>query len=381
MARILQLLTRLAVRGVPRHVLDLSSGLLQRGHQVQVIAGRSEPGEGELWEEASQRGIPATYLPSLQRALSPAADAAAFAGLYRAIIRVRPDIVHTPISKAGVLGRLAARLAGVGAVVHTYHGQVEELEGKALGSRLLRAGEGIAARCSDALVAVSGQTAAGLQAMKLGRANQYHVIRNGIDLDHFAPMPGDLAAGTGEAPLLGAIASLTPEKGLDLLVQALPGLAAAHSRLRLCLVGDGPLRQALESQVQALGLRPRVDFAGNVPDVRPLLRAFTLLVVPSRREGQGRVLMEAMAMGRPVLAARVGGIPELITHGEHGWLVCPEDPAALQQGVMQLLADPGKCAALAGAGRRRARREFGLTTMVDQIEALYAGLLGRSGKR
>lgn len=381
MARILQILTRLAVRGVPRHVLDLSAGLLQRGHQVELIAGQSEPGEGSLWEEAAQRGIPATYLPALRRALSPASDTAAFAGLWRRIAQSRPDVVHTHISKAGVLGRLAARLAGVPVVVHTYHGQVEELEGASLRSKLLRSGERLAARRSHALLAVSGQTATALQQLGLGRPEQYRVIRNGVDLQRFSPLPGDLPLGVSGAPLLGTIASLTAEKGLDLLLQALPPLLATHPQLRLCVLGDGPLRPALEALSRDLGLEGPVQFCGNVADVRPYLRVFDLFVLPSRREGQGRVLMEAMAMGRPVLATQVGGIPELITHGQHGWLVGPEDPAALCEGITHLLADPDLRAALARAGCERATREFGLASMVDQVEGLYTELLARKAPR
>jgi glycosyltransferase involved in cell wall biosynthesis len=376
-ARVLQLLTRLAVRGVPRHVLDLSEGLLTRGHQVEVVAGQSEADEGSLWEEAGQRGIPATYLPGLQRALSPAADAAAFARLWQLIRRTRPDLVHTHISKAGVLGRLAASLAGVRAVVHTYHGQVEELEGPSFKSRLLRAAEAFAARRTDALIAVSAQTAAGLQATGVGKAQQYRVIRNGIDLNYFNPDLSPPPAAVPGSPLLGAIASLTPEKGLDLLLQALPGLAARHPQLGLCLVGDGPLREALQVQVRALGLEARVHFSGNAPDVRPYLRAFDLLVVPSRREGQGRVLMEAMALGRPVVAAQVGGIPELVRHGHNGWLVPPEDPVVLGQAIAALLDNPPLRAALAQEGRTQAQEEFGLDTMLAQVEQLYLELLSR----
>ncbi len=374
MARILQVLTRLAVRGVPRHVLDLSAGLLARGHQVEIIAGRSEPGEGSLWEEAERRQLPAIYLPALQRAVSPSADTAAFVGLYQKIRRTRPDLVHTHISKAGVLGRLAARLAGVPVVVHTYHGQVEELEGASLKSRLLRGGEKLAARRTDALIAVSGETAAGLEALGLGASHQYRVIRNGIDLEYFTPDLDAAPAVVPGSPLLGAIASLTPEKGLDLLLGALGSLAPRYPQLGLCVVGDGPLRGELEAQARGLGLEARVHFAGNVADVRPYLQAFDLLVVPSRREGQGRVLMEAMAMGRPVVAARVGGIPELVHHGHNGWLVPPEDPAALGQAIAALLDDAGLRTALAQEGRRGAEREFGLEQMVTQVEQLYLEL-------
>lgn len=380
MARILQIVTRLAVRGVPRHVLDLSAGLIARGHAVEVIAGRSEPGEGSLFEEARSRNIPVESVESLQRAVAPGADLAAFAALFRKIRQSRCQIVHTHISKAGVLGRLAARLAGAPAVVHTFHGLVEEVGGHSIRSRLFLAGERLAARASDRLIAVSQDTADRLQAMGIGVPSQYAVIRNGIDLERFDPAAVRERAPVAGSPLIGTIASLTPEKGVDLLLEAVPGLAARYPGLRLCLVGDGPLRPALQEQAQRLGVADRVEFAGNVAEVRPYLAAFDLFVLSSRREGMGRVLLEAMAMSCPVVATRAGGIPELVRHGQNGYLVPPEDPAALKAAICELLQDPPQREALGQAGRE-AVRDFGLEGMIDRVEELYLELLARKGIR
>lgn len=379
MARVLQLVTRLAMRGVPRHVLDLAEGLAARGHAVEVVAGRSEPGEGSLWEEAGSRNIPVIWAPSLQRAVSPAADLAAFAALWQQIRQGHYEIVHTHISKAGLLGRLAARLAGTPAVLHTYHGQVGELSDGSIRSRIFLSGERLAARLSDGLIGVSQETVAGLLALGIGRPGQYTVIPNGIDLERFCPEAVDTRAPVKGDPLIGTIASLTPEKGVDLLIEAVPGLVSRHPGLRLCLVGDGPLRQALQAQARDLGVADRVEFAGNAADVRPYLAAFALFVLPSRREGMGRVLMEAMALGRPVLATRVGGIPELVRHGHSGWLVPPADPAALAEGIDALLRDAPRRQALARAGREAARH-FGLEAMVARVEQLYGALLARKAR-
>jgi len=304
---------------------------------------------------------------------------AAFAALYHKIKQGRFQIVHTHISKAGILGRLAARCAGAPVVLHTFHGQVEELSDGSPRSRIFLACERLAARGADALIAVSQETAAGLQALGIGTPGQYVVIPNGIDLERFCPEAVRQQVSVAGAPLIGTIASLTPEKGIDLLLQAFAGLAGRHPGLRLCLVGDGPLRPALQEQARDLGLAGRVEFAGNVPDVRPYLAAFDLFVLPSRREGMGRVLLEAMALGRPVVAARAGGIPELVRHGHSGWLVPPEDPAALAAAIDALLREAPRREALARAGRETAR-QFGLEAMIAQVEQLYGALLAGKGR-
>ena len=374
--RVLHIVTRLVVRGVPRHVLEVAAGLDPERYQVEVLAGRSEPDEGSLWEEARDRGLTVHSVPALQRAVNPRADLAAFMAIFRAIRRGRYHIVHTHISKAGVLGRLAARCAGVPVVLHTYHGQVGEVLEGTLKSRLLLASERFAARLSNALVAVSRETAQHLADHGVGADHQ--IIRNSIDLSHFGDWAGPPAALKGR-PLLGAVGSLTPEKGFDLLVRAVLELLPELPELQVYILGDGPGRRPLQEQARSLGLEEVVHLPGIVPDVRPYLAAFDIFVQPSRSEGLSGALLEAMAMGRPVVATRVGGNPEAVVHGRTGLLVPPEDAPGLVRAIAGLWGDQAERRALSAAGRELVWSEFDRGNMICQIDELYQALLMAKG--
>lgn len=375
--RVLQIVTRLAVRGVPRHVIELAAGLNRERFAVEVLAGRSEPGEGELWTEAEERGLKTWFVPALQRAVNPVADASAYTMLSRRIRQGQYDIVHTHISKAGILGRLAARRGDVPVVVHTYHGRVQELQGRSLKSRFFRACEQRAARWSQLLIAVSQATVGQCLDGGIGRIDQYRVIHNGIDLPRFLDYREGMRpfAGPAGAPVVGAVGSLTAEKGVDVLLQTMPGLLGRYPRLQLCVVGDGPLRSQLQKMARELGIGEQVHFPGIVADVRTWLAHFDVLVAPSRREGLPTVLLEAMALGRPVVASRVGGIPEIVTDGVSGLLVPADVPDELGQAIDLLLRDKGKRLGMGQAGRERVVERFGLEEMLRQTESAYEELL------
>ena len=375
--RVLQIVTRLAVRGVPRHVLNVAAGLNPQRYCVELLAGRSEPEEGELWEEARERGIEARYLPALQRAVNPRADLAAFRAIYRQLRQGEYDIVHTHISKAGILGRLAARCAGVPVLVHTYHGRIEEVHGGSFRGRLFLACERTAARWTDLLVAVSRETARQCANSGIGATSQYRVIHNGIDLKPFFDFQGNDAAPfeSKKGPLIGAIGSLTPEKGLEGLLEAASMLRGRYPQLQVAIVGDGILRPRLQERARQLDIQESVRFTGIVDDVRPWLASFDLLAMPSLSEGFGVTLLEAMAMGCPVVASRVGGIPEVVTDGKHGLLAAPGDANALAEAIDTLLRDEGRRRTMGENGREHVVREFGLEKMLRRLEQEYEELL------
>ncbi|MFA6108632.1 MAG: glycosyltransferase [Candidatus Latescibacterota bacterium] len=382
--RVLQVVTRLAVRGVPRHVLSLAAGLDRSRFHVEILAGRSEPGEGEWWDEAGRLAIPTWRVPALQRQVNPVADLAAYAAISRRLREGRYDLVHTHISKAGILGRLAAVWARVPVVVHTYHGQVAELSGTSPASLLFRACERVAARRTDRLVAVSQDTARACLAMGIGRQDQYRVIHGGIEVSRFsdyAAPAGGFPGGPG-GPRLGAIGSLTEEKGFEVLLRAMPAIRAREPGTRLWIIGSGPLQPRLVGLARESDLGGAVAFPGIVEDVRPWLAGLDLLVVPSRREGLGLVILEGMAMGIPVVASRVGGIPEVVVDGETGLLVEAGDPASLAAAALTLLADPERRRRMGRAGRQRAIERFSLETMSARIAEEYELLLAaRQGNR
>lgn len=375
--RILQIVTRLVVRGVPRHVLNIAERLDSNRFSVDVLAGSGLSQEGSLWEEAQSRGIKINQVASLQRAIDPKTDITALVALYKKIKQGRYHIVHTHISKAGILGRLAARIAGTPVILHTYHGEVDELRDGSFKSGIFIACERITASVSDALVAVSKHTAQILKSKNIGGRHKYCVIPNSIDLNHFHT--NEPSKNRINTPRLGVIASLTHEKGIDILLQALPSLLKNHPNLHLEILGDGPLRALLYKQTQQLDLNNNVKFLGNVENVRARLSTFDLVVAPSRREGLPTALLEAMAMECPVVASRIGGILELVQDEKTGILVPPENPDALGSAIDHLLQNASKCEELGRNARIVVEKRYSLKNMIQCLETLYLDLLTQNG--
>ncbi len=371
--RVCHIVTRLAVRGVPRHVIDMAVALDPERYDVQVLTGHSEPGEGDLWQEALDLGIAVRRIPALQRRVDPRADVLALWQLYRYLRCHSCDIVHTHISKAGMLGRLAARWAGVPLVLHTYHGVPLEWNGTGLAARFFRFCERRVARSTSALVAVSQAVKNDLLQMGIGASERWHVIYNGVPAAMLAE--GIEAHKVAWAPLLLYVGSLTREKGVAVLLKALPELRADFPNLGLCIVGDGLLKKDLEHLVSELDSDAYVHFAGLVEDVRPWLVACAALVVPSLSEGMGLAAVEAMAMERPVVASAVGGLREVVVDGETGLLVEPGDSHVLAQQIHALLQNSDKRRRMGSNGRRRVQRHFTVERSVDQLQNLYEALL------
>lgn len=377
--KVLQVVTRLVVGGAPRHVVQLARGLDPGRFEVELLAGREAPGESPIWQDVAALGLKATRIESLGRPVRPWQDAAAYRAIGRHLRAGGYDIVHTHISKAGLLGRLAARRAGVPAVLHTYHGVVGELRGGSLGSRLLRRAERVAAASADALVAVSAQAVDELLAVGIGRPEQYRVVGNAIDTEYFVPRPpsADLPVPAGHRPLVGVVGRLGPEKGVEVLIEAFAKLRRRWPQALLCIVGDGPERPALEALAGRLGLVDGVHFAGNIADVRPWLASMDAVVLPSRSEGLSASALEALALARPLVATDVGGIPAVVLHGQTGLLVPPGDATALAEGIGTLLADTAAAREMGAAGRRLVAEQYSLPGMVAAIAALYEELAGR----
>ena len=264
---------------------------------------------------------------------------------------------------AGVAGRLAARPA-------VWHVRIADSDG--LVDRALSA-------LATAVIATSRAVARRFP----WAPAKVRVVPNGIDLKRFAPRPpsGPLRASLGippAAPVLVSIGRHVPEKGYRHLVDAAALVERTKPGAHWLLVGDGELRGKLEAQARGLRLESRVHFTGWRDDVADVLALADLLVLPSESEGFGRVLVEAMAMGRAIVATAVGGVPDIVLPGETGLLVAPANPVALADAVRALLDDPERGARLGAAGRARAESSFSLGAHVDGVERVYDEVLGRA---
>jgi glycosyltransferase involved in cell wall biosynthesis len=240
--------------------------------------------------------------------------------------------------------------------------------------------ERLAARWNDRLVTLTDRGAAEHLERGIGRAGQYFTIPSGVPTDRIraeAPSRGEARRALGldaGAFVVTGVGRLVPVKGFDLLVDALPALVAAVPETHVVLIGDGPERAALERRAADLGVGERLHLLGARTDVARCLSATDVLAAPSRNEGMGRVLVEAMALGIPVVAAAVGGIPDVIVDGECGRLVPPDDAAALAAALADLGRDRALASALGAAAVSRAER-FSLAMGERRLLELYEGLV------
>ncbi len=385
--RVLHPITRLIVGGAQENTMLTAALLDPARYAASILSGPQTGPEGEIISEVRARGIPLTILPELVREINPVKDLVALAKLTRFMRRGRYHIVHTHSSKAGILGRLAARLAGVPVIVHTVHGWgFYEGQHPAVYA-LYVALEKLADRCCDRLIVVSRLNAEKGLAVGISRPEKYVTIFSGIDVEAYAHPAVDRAtmrAALGipaGAPVVGTVGRLSPQKApLDWMRAAavVAQAATVGSAARFVYVGDGPLRQAVETLIAELGLGDRVILTGLRRDVPDLLAALDVFVLSSLWEGLPRTIPQAMAAGVPVVCTRVDGVEEAITDGVNGLLVPPGQPQALGEAIVALLRDPARARGLAEAGRRRAQ-DFDVHKMVAEIDALYQELLAQKG--
>jgi glycosyltransferase involved in cell wall biosynthesis len=307
--------------------------------------------------------------------------------LTRRLRRRRPLIVHTHSSKAGILGRLAARLAGVPIVIHSIHGfGFHDRQAAPLRAALLLL-ERAAARLTTHFIAVSRANLDRGLALGIVPPGRGTLIRSGIRVAEFEAATRRARAGGGlraelgipaGAPLVGMVACLKPQKAPLDFVEVAARVAAARPEARFVLVGDGELREAVQDRARALGLDARLRLLGWRRDVPRLMADLDVLVLTSLWEGLPRVLPEAIAAGVPIVATGVDGTNDILMDGETGWVCRPSDLECLAGRVTRLLAAPEEGRRMADRARR-VLPEFDIDDMVRAQEALYADLLRRAG--
>lgn len=349
------------------------------GFPSEVLTGPQTGPEGSLHEETRRRGVTLHVEPAMLRPMDPVKDLLALVRLVRFLRRSRYDVVHTHSSKAGVIGRVAARLAGVPVVVHTIHGWAFTPVQPPLLFHFYALLERLCARWCQALVVVAEADRDEGLALGIGRPDQYLLVRSGIEIDVYRDVAVESAVvrrAIGVPPaayVVGSVGRLSDQKApLDLL-NAFALLARQRGDAHLVMVGDGPLRGEFETAVARADLRDRVHVLGLRRDVPELLRAFDVLALASRWEGLPRVFPQAMAAGLPIVATRVDGAADAIVSGTTGWLVDAGDHEGMARRLWELAEDPELARRMGGAGQARVE-EFSATRMVQQLELLYERL-------
>lgn len=384
--RVLHLITRLIVGGAQENTLLTAVGQHRTpGMRVTLLCGIDDGPEGNLHDRARAEGVDLQLMAELVRPIAPLTDAVALGRLTAFIRRGRYDVVHTHSSKAGILGRLAARAAGTPIVVHTLHSLVFGEHASPAKNALYVRLKKLCAPLTHKIISVCDATRQGAIAAGIGRPEQHVTIFSGFHIAPFLDVRAAISVEEakrriGLSPehlVVGKVARLFPQKGHDHFMEAARLIALRQPRARFLLVGDGILRAELEQQARAHGILDRFVFAGLVtPDAVPaLIQAMDVAVHTSIREGLARVIPQASAVGKPVVAFALDGTPEAIAHGVSGFLTRPYDAGEVAERVLELLPDEPRRRAMGEAGRAFAAANFPVEVMVERVNQVYAELV------
>lgn len=378
--KIAHIITRLDRGGSAENTLLTATFLNKERYEVALIYGETLEGLDREMKEAQKSGVLLVYLPELVRHLHPWLDGVAFLKLYRLIRKEKYDLIHTHSSKAGALGRLAASWAGTKKIVHTPHGHVFYGYFNSVANGLIVRIERFLGRKTDRLITLTHRGKEEHAALKIMPPEKIVPVYSGIHLEAFRDFVpsgerSSIVTRLPKGPRVGLIGRLVPIKGHRFLLDAVPQVVREIPDVSFLLVGEGPLRKDLEEQCRRLNILSSVFFLGDQGDVRFLIYEMDLVVLPSLNEGMGRVLLEAQAMGKPVIGTRVGGIPEVIQEGETGLVVPPQDSKALAEAILALLKDPDRRRKMGEAAKRWVSQKFGVDEMVRQIEKIYEEIL------
>jgi len=378
--RVCHVITRLILGGAQENTILTCEGLAARGHEVTLVTGPALGPEGELMTRAEGGKYRLIVLDSLRREPHPWRDAVACRDLVRLLREIRPEVMHSHSSKAGILARWAAAKVGGMKVVHTIHGLPFHPYLSSWRNKLYVALERNAAQRSDAIISVADAMTASALAAGVGWDDQFTTIYSGMEVDGFLsdPQAGlELRRELGLPPgavLVTQVARLADWKGHEFLLEAAAGIV--NPNIHFCLAGDGRLRGWVEAEIARRGLTNRFHLMGLVPPGRipAVMHATDILVHCSLHEGLARALPQAMLAGRPVVSFDIDGAREVVDNNT-GILLRPEDGVGLKQAIEMLASSPPFRQRLGAAGREKCREMFDHRRMVDRIEELYRRLV------
>jgi len=378
-AKVLHVITHMQPGGAQDNVALTVNMLDKRRYGMWFCTGRDQ----DYLDRVTGTDVKIIVNADMYRPIVPLAEPRAFLSVYRLIRQENFDIVHTHLSKAGFFGRLAAWLAQVPVVIHSVHTSPFHDYQHPLISRAFIQLERMAAKWTDFFITMSDLNIEKALNFGIGKKSQYRTIYSGINLERFANVSVDvlsvkssLGIRNGEI-VVGNIGRLMFQKNPTCFIQALAQVAATIPRVRGLMVGDGDMRDEVEALIKKLRLDDRVVLTGHRDDVERMMAICDVIVHTSLYEGMGRVLAEALAMGKPLVATAVDGVPEIVKDGERGLLVQPDDPSALARTIVEMLNDPSRAQTIGQAGREWVLSRFSVETMIRQIDRLYQELLER----
>ena len=387
--RVLNIITRMILGGAQEYALLVVEDLSKTGEfDMTLMSGTDDGREGELLTRA-EKTTKLIVVPELIRSINPIKDAIAFWKIYRLIRRDRYHIVNTHSSKAGVLGRIAAWLAGTPVILHTLHSLVFHDYQPWIVNRTWRIIKKICDPITDHFISVSDIISAKALAAGIGKPEKYTTVYSGMELDWFLHGEFDAAAVRHEfgipedAPVVGKIARLFPLKGHDQLMDAAPEIVKRVPNIRFFLIGDGILYEHLKERAEKAGILENFVFAGlvNRERIPEMISAMDIVVHTSLREGLPRALPQALAMGKPCVSFDIDGAPEVVINDYTGYLVDAYDSAGLADAICRLLGDEELRRKMGENGRRHVDPNFRTEKMVADIAEIYREFMEKNSER
>lgn len=379
--KICHVITRMIVGGAQENTLLTIKGHLQSGHQVELATGPSPGREGKLLENTGMPDFPIVEFPDMVRELSPLHDLKAFFALKKYFKAGKFDVVHTHSSKAGILGRLAARAAGVPVVVHTVHGQAFHPYQSKWKNRLYIALERFAAKYCDKIYAVAQAMIDQCVAAKVAPADKYMVVYSGMDTTAFAnaAREAELRQKLGipeNAKTIVTVARLFHQKGYEFVIPAAEKVLSVDPDVHFLFVGDGPMYDELQGYLKSKNIDRNFHFAGLVPpaEVCRYLAQSDLLWHLSLHEGLPRAVVQALASGIPAIGFALDGTPEVIINGETGFTTGAEDIDAVTNYTLELFKDDEMRRTMGANGKARVLKQFDWQLMADILEQEFIEL-------
>jgi len=373
MMRILYVATAPEFGGVSRHILWLAEYLISQGHEVGFVIAP----EPRLMAQARKLGVEVFTNPYFVRPVQLYNDIRALRPVLGAIRRFKPDLVSAHSTKAGYAARLVCALTRT-PVIFTAHGWAFT-EGRSMWKRrLLALAEWLAAKVTAKIICVSEHDRDLALKFKVGRPDQIVMIHNGVDPKPLLNADGAVVQqefGLEEGPVITMVGRLAPPKDPLTVLEA---TLLTDTAFKLLFIGDGVQYDAVQEFIPENGLQHKVILTGEREDIPEILAASDLFILSSRWEGLPRSIIEAMMAGLPVVATRVGGVPELVEDGITGFLVPPKDPGALAEALQKLIEDPELRRRMGEAGREKTLREFTLDLMLEETEKVYHEVLKKT---
>ena len=369
-AKVMLLAIGLGVGGTESHILDLALRIDRSRFDVTVCTLKSG---GRMADELHAKGIRVLSLGGIGKL-----DVRVLFRLLKVIREERPDVIQAFLMWANVAARICGRIVRTFSIVSSYHDEVVS-EGWIV--RLL---DRLTLNWTHGMLCCSEAVRRSVLSRIGGNADRFTVIPFGVDVDRFEKALAAARRDLGlfdDGPVIGTVCRLVePKKGLSVLLEAMGELKRRLGKppCQLLMVGDGPAREALGALRDRLGLSEWVVFAGTRRDIPCVLHALDVFVLPSLFEGFGIAILEAMAAGKPVVATRVGGIPEFVVHGQTGLLVEPGNATALAEAIGSLLQDPERAKGMGMRGHARALAGFQMSAVVRRHEQVYEACLANA---